>query len=234
MDIKQIASDFWENGFVVLDNFFDADLMDELHQLSSDHYGVDPQFYHNEEFLKKSNVEVIPWFPQMENVKAFDKVDSYPHFNGLTQEILGDDWRCLYSMVMFSKAGTKGQAWHQDCAPEDPEVFNLNRLIYTNDILPENGGQVLVVPKSHKRPILTVGEPTEDFDDQVVLVPKRGTLVLVHGHTWHRVLPVKMNHRISTNFRAVPKKAPDNVTDVCVYRNMRYDFSINEVVEERV
>ena len=39
-----------------------------------EHFGDDPEFQHNEEFLKKSSTDVIPWFPQMEGNKQFDIV----------------------------------------------------------------------------------------------------------------------------------------------------------------
>jgi hypothetical protein len=80
---------------------------------------------------------------------------------------------------------------------------------------------------------LPFGDPAGEFEDQVILRPRRGTLVLLHGHTWHRVLPIKGRYRFSTNFRAAPQGTPDDITDVCVYRNMRYRFSTSSVVEER-
>jgi hypothetical protein len=112
-------------------------------------------------------------------------------------------------------------------------VFNLNRLVYTNDITDEIGGQTVVVPGSQRRGSLPAGDPAGDFDEQIVLRPKKGTLVLLHGHTWHRVLPIKGAYRSSINYRAAPAGAPDDVTDVCVYRNMRYQFSTSKVIEER-
>ena len=81
-------------------------------------------------------------------------------------------------MVMFSKQGTTGQAWHQDCAPEDPRVHNLNQLVYTSDITDEIGGQTVVVPGTHKLGLLPAGNPDVDFDRQAVLTPKKGTLIL--------------------------------------------------------
>jgi ectoine hydroxylase-related dioxygenase (phytanoyl-CoA dioxygenase family) len=137
-------------------------------------------------------------------------------------------------MVMFSGKGTTGQAWHQDCPPDDATVFNLNRLVYTSDISDEIGGQTVVVPGSFRQGILPAGDPLGEFGNQVVLRPKKGTLILLHGHTWHRVLPIQGAYRSSTNYRAAPAGTPDDVTDVCVYRNMRYRFSTSEVVEERV
>jgi hypothetical protein len=66
-----------------------------------------------------------------------------------------------------------------------------------------------------------------------VLAPKKGDLVILHGHAWHRVLPA-VQKRTSVNFRAAPAGTTDGITDICVYRNMRYRFSTSEIVEERV
>jgi hypothetical protein len=212
---------------------FDPALMDRYQALILDHFGESPAFFHNEEFLSKAATEVIPWFPQREGCDVFGIVERDPRLVALTEAVLGEGWNSLYCMTMFSRQGTKGQAWHQDCAPEDPVVFNMNRLVYTEDITPEIGGQTIVVPGSHRRGMLTVGPVDEDFADQVVLTPRKGTLVLLHGHTWHRVLPVHGRCRVSTNYRCCPRGTPENITDVCVYRNMRYRFETSEVVEER-
>ena len=233
MDLEQYRETFWENGYLVIEDFFDPDLMDHLDQVIMDHYGANPDFWHNNEFLTKSKTEVVPWFPQDEGVADFDRIDAYPIFNQITEAVLGADWQRLYCMVMFSKQGTTGQAWHQDCPPEDPAVYNLNRLVYTSDITEEIGGQTVVVPGTHKRGLLPAGNPDGDFARQVVLTPKKGTLLFLHGHTWHRVLPIKGAYRVSTNYRAVPRGAPKDITDICVYRNMRYQFSTSSVVEER-
>ena len=137
-------------------------------------------------------------------------------------------------MTMFSKKGTKGQAWHQDCSPDVISQFNMNRLVYSSDITAEIGGQTVVIPGSHRRGELTIGDVDEEFSDQVVLSPSKGTLVLLHGHTWHRVKPVQGAYRVSTNYRSMPKGTPEDITDICVYRNMRYKFATNEVVEDRL
>jgi hypothetical protein len=233
MDFEALARRFWEQGFLVVEEMFDHDLMDAYQGLILDHFGESPTFLHNQEFLTRAATEVIPWFPQQEGVDAFDLVERNERLRALTGAILGGGWHSLYCMTMFSRRGSRGQAWHQDCAPEDPAVFNMNRLVYTEDISPAIGGQTLVVPGSHRRGLLTVGPVDEDLPDQVVLTPRKGTLVMLHGHTWHRVLPVHGRYRVSTNFRCSPAGTPANITDVCVYRNMRYRFETSEVVEER-
>lgn len=224
---------FWRDGYLVLPNFFSEDEMSVLQQRILQHYGEDPEMEHSEEFLSRAKTEVIPWFPEREGVFGFNRIENSAKMLETSQSILGEGWRSLYCMVMFSKANSKGQAWHQDCPPENSQVFNLNRLVYTMDINDETGGQVVVKPGSHRAGELSVGDPNETFEDQVVLNPSKGTLVMLHGHTWHKVLPVKGHYRISTNYRAIPMDTPEDVTDTCVYRNMRFQFSSNSVLEER-
>lgn len=233
MDIENCLANFERDGFIVLEDFFDVHLMDDLDRRIRDHFGEDPEFSHNDEFLDKAQTEVIPWFPQNEGVTAFDAIDGDERLQELTEGILGAGWDSQYSMVMWSKQGTAGQAWHQDCPPDNPATFNLNRLVYTSDITDEIGGQTVVVPGSYKQGLLPTGDPHGEFDNQVVLRPRKGTLVLLHGHTFHRVLPIKGKFRFSTNYRAAPAGTPEGITDICVYRNMRYQFSTSQVVEDR-
>ena len=234
MNHEELVETFWHQGYLVLEDFFKPRLMDRLDDIIRRHFGTNPQFEHEAEFLEKAQTEVIPWFPQQQGEKAFDEIDRDKDLQQLTELILGENWVQLYCMVMWSKKGTSGQAWHQDCEPEDPRVFNLNRLVYTRDIDSEMGGETLVIPGSHRRGLLPAGDPRAEFEDQVVLTPRKGTLVLLHGHTWHRVYPIKGEFRFSTNYRAAPPGLTGEITDVCVYRNMRYRFSTSQVIEERV
>jgi len=228
-----LAKQFWEQGYIAIEHFFQNSLMDDYHTHIIDHFGDDPEFLHNEEFLKKSNTDVIPWFPQMDGINQFDIVEQDVRLIALTDAILDTGWSSLYSMVMFSKKGSQGQAWHQDCPPEEKSQFNLNRLVYTMDIDESIGGKTVVVPGSHKGGAISIGDMNEDLAEQRILTPKKGTLVLLHGHTWHRVLPVIGKYRVSTNYRCCPVNTPSNITDTCVYRNMRYNFVTNTVIEER-
>lgn len=234
MNINELKTAFDRDGYIVVENFFDHALMDHLDGVIRGFYGDNPDFCHNDEFLEKAKTDVVPWFPQREGVTDFDSIEADEQLRSLSEAILGKDWKLQYCMVMFSKQGTAGQAWHQDCPPDDPKRHNLNRLVYSSDITDEIGGQTVVVPGSHKMGLLPFGDPVGEFDGQVVLKPKKGTLVILHGHTWHRVLPIKGSYRFSTNYRAAPKGTPEDITDVCVYRNMRYQFSTSSVVEERV
>lgn len=233
MTSERMAEKFWKQGYLHVSGFFDASLMDKFNSMILEHFGMNPEWEHTDEFIKKSGAEIVPWFPMREGVMDFEKIGKLSSFQALTQEILEEGWDDLYCMSMFSKKGSKGQAWHQDCPPENAKQFNLNRLVYTHDITNEIGGQVIVVPGSHKMGEITKGETFGEIEGQVVLTPKKGDLVMLHGHCWHSVKPVVGAYRVSTNFRAMPKDTPEEITDIAVYRNMRYQFSTNEVVVER-
>ena len=236
MDYQKLKQEFWDKGYLYLENFFEQAVMDECYIEIQKHFNMNPDYQHDQEFLTRSEADVIPWFPSKNNSsdgEAFDQLGQNAALGELTQYVLGDDWRSLECMVMFSNPNSKGQPWHQDCPPEQAEKFNLNRLIYTSDINEKTGGQTLVVEGSHKMGLLPASQNNQTFENEVCLSPTKGSLLLIHGHAWHRVLPVGTEFRVSTNFRCVPKNTPDNVTDICVYADMRYQFSTKQVLETR-
>ena len=234
MNPPALKQKFDRDGYIVLEGFFSDAQMAHIDRLILQRYGENPAFQHNDEFLSKSQTDVIPWFPQQEGVTDFDAIENDKNLRGLSEVLLGSNWYSQQCMVMLSKHGSLGQAWHQDCPPEDPERFNLNRLVYTHDITRGTGGQIAVVPGSHKKGLLPAGDPVGNFEGQVVLTPGKGTLILLHGHTWHCVRPIIKGVRVSTNYRAAPASTPAGITDICVYRNMRYQFSTSRVLEDRV
>ena len=51
MNIEQLGSQFWQQGYLVLDQFFEPSLMDEVDREILQYFGDDPEFWHEEEFL---------------------------------------------------------------------------------------------------------------------------------------------------------------------------------------
>ncbi len=235
MNIEKAAALFWEQGFLHIENVFDQQQMAAASHEIDVHFGDNPTFLHEDEFLSGAKTEVVPWFPQREGGSMiFDEIESSSLLMHLTEAILGEGWQSDYSMVMFSAKNTNGQAWHQDCDPSNSRFFNLNRLIYSHDLDEQTRGYTSVVPGSHKLGLLPAGDPlAAPCDSVLTLKPKRGDLLMLHGHTWHRVLPTHQVRRHSINYRSVGRSVPKDLTDICVYRNMRYRFSTSEVTEVR-
>ena len=233
MNFDQLSKKFYKNGYVYIENLFSESLMDAYHEKILNHFASNSKHIHDESFLDKSDTDVIPWFPQLDGEKIFSIVEDDIRLKNLTENILGKGWRSLYSMVMFSSRSSNGQAWHQDCASEDKCFFNLNRLIYTMDINASTGGEIVVIASSHKKGMIPPSASGKNIGDEIVISPKKGSLLLLHGNIWHKVLPINNNIRASTNYRCVPKNTPDDITDICVYRNMLYRFSDKRVLVNR-
>lgn len=75
MNIDSLSKKFWQQGYLSIDNFFDMGLMDNYQALILEHFGNNPDFVHNDEFLEKSNTDVIPWFPQLDGLNDFDTAE---------------------------------------------------------------------------------------------------------------------------------------------------------------
>lgn len=234
LNVKDLAQRFWKQGYLHIPNFFSVALADRYNHKIIDHFGMQPNFEHSDDFIKKSGAEVVPWFPEQEGEMCFKEVSQDPKLIVLTEEILGQGWYEQYSMVMFSKQGTAGQAWHQDCLCDDPDKFNLNRLIYTMDISKHTtGGQTTLVPGSHLRGMIPSVNENLDVRQAISVSPKKGDLLMLHGHCYHKVEKVTGQYRVSTNYRAASKNTPEDITDIGVYRNMLYQFSTSTVIQER-
>lgn len=54
MNYDSLLSQFQKDGYLIIDDFFDRDLMRRLHTRILDHFGDDPAFLHTDEFLKKA------------------------------------------------------------------------------------------------------------------------------------------------------------------------------------
>ncbi len=112
MDYQKLGEEFWRDGFVVVDDFFGGQLMDACTAAILDHYGESPEYVHSGEYIKKSQTEVVCWYPLEEKVAPFERVHGDPRMAQLTAQVLGDGYQDLTCMVMFSSSGTIGQAWH--------------------------------------------------------------------------------------------------------------------------
>ena len=175
MNINQLANSFHLDGYVYIENFFDRNLMDIYQNKILDHFALDSSYKHDNDFIKKSDTDVIPWFPQNDGEKAFDIIEQDERLINLTEAILGPGWKSLYCMVMYSNKSSNGQAWHQDCDPSNSNIFNLNRLIYTTDINKISGGEVSIIDiiagiaiNICKNNLIFPFKPEEEFLDSLI------------------------------------------------------------------
>ena len=218
---------FAEHGVVVVPGFLDREQVALLNREIDAHYGPLVRERFGIEAVSQAAIEmdcdVITWDPLGEEVEPFQVLAADPRLATLTRELIGE-FSAPGSLAMWSVGGGKGQAWHQDCPPDDPSQFNLNRLFYLQDTEVDDGA-VVVVPGSHRMGRISPGAPQAPIPGEVMLTPRAGTLVLLHGHIYHRVTPnVSLRPRVSVNLRAYPADVPREITRIGLYRNAAYDF----------
>jgi ectoine hydroxylase-related dioxygenase (phytanoyl-CoA dioxygenase family) len=130
------------------------------------------------------------------------------------------------SIGSWVTSGGCGQAWHQDSWSSAPNLFILNRIVFTRNYTPEHG-QLLVVPGSHRYGDLPTGDPYESLPNQVAFTLSANTAVFLHSRTYHCVTKNATNEpRIQFNRRVVPNGVPADLTSRARFRNGTWDFSI--------
>lgn len=225
----ELSREFGRFGAVIMKDFFtDEDLagarkeMEEYYQPYLDAFKA--RAHSDSHKAAAFHTDIIPWDPLKQGIEAFHILANHPKLQEVTGILLGERFTSPGSLVMYSVPGGRGQAWHQDCPAEQTDAFNLNRLIYTEDVAEEDGG-IVFVPGSHGYGSIPEGGHQDPMSGEVALNPTRGTVVFLHGHVYHRVKP---NHgkkpRVSVNFRAFPEGVDPKVNCIGVYRTGRVNF----------
>ncbi|MDX2065647.1 MAG: phytanoyl-CoA dioxygenase family protein [Fimbriimonadaceae bacterium] len=216
---------FETDGYVVVEDFLAAEDLVRLNAALDEKYAQwQAEARQIQELGDAFACDVLAWDPVREGHPVFCEIANSAALDAITYDLLGDGYGTQTSLIMFSVPGGRGQAWHQDCPPDDAGFFNLNRLIYPRDATLDRGA-IVVVPGSHRLGPIPPGDHQESLLGEVVLTPRAGTLVLLHGHVYHRVTPNLTDEpRNSVNFRALPPGVPDWVTCVAIYRTGRARF----------
>ena len=89
--IRKGVREFWNHGYIILEKYFEEELMDEYTEMILKHYGQTPEWGHNNEFLSKSATEVIPWFPYDEENTRFNTINDDKFLSDLTRAIIGQN-----------------------------------------------------------------------------------------------------------------------------------------------
>ena len=63
---------------------------------------------------------------------------------------------------------------------------------------------------SHKKGIIPSDSFGNEIGHEVIIEPSKGSLAILHGHLWHKVLPIHDNIRVSTNYRCIPSGTPSS------------------------
>lgn len=222
---------FDRDGVVVMTGFLTEAQMIPLRRELDAHYAplaaTAATSHNGAGVLERFECDVMVWAPLKDSNAAFMALNEMRELAEVTEALLGTGYSTNPNgLVMYSVGGGRGQAWHQDCPPEGPESkeFNLNRLIYTDDVELADGA-IVFVPGSHRSGRIPSGGHQEPIDGEIALEPRAGTVIFLHGHVYHRVTPnLNMKPRTSINLRAYPAGTNPDVNCIGVYRNGDVNF----------
>ncbi len=227
----ELRQRFDRDGVVVLPGFLTEQQLLPLRRELDAHYaplaGTAATSHNGAGILARFECDVLVWAPLTDGSKAFLALNEMRELAEVTEAVLDAGYSTNpQGLVMYSVGGGRGQAWHQDCPPGGPESreFNLNRLIYTDDVALADGA-IVFVPGSHRFGRIPSGGHQDPIEGEITLLPSAGTLLLLHGHVYHRVTPnLNRKPRTSINLRAYPEGTDATVTCIGVYRNGDVNF----------
>jgi ectoine hydroxylase-related dioxygenase (phytanoyl-CoA dioxygenase family) len=227
----ELRARFDRDGVLILPNFLSEAEMIPLRREMEIHYApraaTAAATHNGAGKYAQFECDVLVWGPIADRNAEFLALQANPRLHDVTVAILGEGYTMSASgLVMYSVGGGRGQAWHQDCPSGDigTRAFNLNRLFYTDNVSLEDGA-IVFVPGSHRMGHIPPGGHQEPIAGERALEPRAGTLVLLHGHVYHRVTPNRnMKPRTSINLRTYPNGTPTTVTCIGVYRNGSVNF----------
>jgi phytanoyl-CoA hydroxylase len=189
-------TEYYEQGFVVLDHVFTSEEMAELAVLIEGHHKA------HEERLQKSGTEGISRAGEIaftshlaEQNPELLKFVRRPEFVAITTKVLGPDVDLYWNQSVYKEGhGDAEFPWHQDdgYTPVDPSPY-LTLWLAVSDATLENGC-LSVLPRSHERGLVphsrtAIGLACHALTDpdQGVPVPiPTGTMIAMQSLTFHK------------------------------------------------
>ena len=176
-----------EQGFVLLENGMDADLLNELRtciwqlfEQEGDRAGH--EFKTEEHAHRLANL--------VDKGEVFRRAIALPALLDYVRHVLGPAFK-LSSLNARSAdpRSEAGQPLHVDMAaiPDDKGYWVCNTVWMLDDFTPENGA-TRMIPGSHRwgtRPQDVLDDPMAPHPQEVLLTGKAGGIAVMNAHMWH-------------------------------------------------
>ncbi len=222
MDYQGINSDnvsfYHENGYLIAESLFDAneiiEIKNEAVEIFRGNRGDIDGLVKTNENTSDYNVlknYIAIHFPHKISTKIHDFV-AHPKVSAILSMLIGENVKCMQSMLFVKAPGKPGQSWHQDEYYIPTRDRSLTGVwIAVDDATIENGC-LWVIPGSHKNmPIKRrrayYGNEYADVDvcdldpfserDAIPVEVKKGSVVFFNGYLFHSSL----RNKTKENFR---------------------------------
>jgi ectoine hydroxylase-related dioxygenase (phytanoyl-CoA dioxygenase family) len=176
-----------ERGYVLLENFMGARLLDELRRRIGELY-VEEGERAGAEFRTEEHAHRLANL--VDKGEVFRRAIALPGLLVYVQHVLGPEIKLSSLNARSADPGSEvGQPLHVDMAaiPDEKGYWVCNTVWMLDDFTPENGA-TRMVPGSHKsgkRPQDVLDDPMAPHEDEVLLLGKAGSVAVMNAHMWH-------------------------------------------------
>ena len=203
MNFEKLKSDYERDGYLLISDFVDSNLLQALSDTTTDYLERATQGELNggqfDTIQKQDGSLALRRIMDPERVsKVYDQAMRYPPLIELLRHLLGGTVRFDHGKLNNKPSHEGGRIqWHQDFAfyPQtNDDMLAIGIMI--EDCCLENGA-MMVIPGSHKLPIFNHhqngifvgGIPTDELngvtENPVLLEGKAGSITVHHGRTLH-------------------------------------------------
>lgn len=176
---------FLEQGYLMKPGVLDSETCVQLCALIDELAAADERFHPEKHFTCSNAVTRDP------ALAAFINRDSHI---GYAYDLYGELTKVHLSQFMRRPRGTWRNFWHPDGPRAVPyQVFcgelplQLKVAYWLTD-LPEPGmGNLVILPGSHRQQYMEGYDTHDVIDGEMPVCVRRGTMMLMHASTWHKV-----------------------------------------------
>ena len=178
---------FMDQGYILKPGVLSEAECDELCQRLQHLAEQDPKYDPAQHYSKMNAAPLHP------DLAAFINRDSHI---GYIYDVYGELSKVHLSQFMLRPKGTWRNFWHPDGPRALPyQVFSnglplqIKVSYWLTEIEAENMGNLIILPGSHNQQYMDGYDTHETMPGELQVCAKRGTMMIMHASTWHRVAP---------------------------------------------
>ncbi len=186
-ELNQARRELDERGFVVLEEFIDADWLSDLHQATE-------RLFEIEGAAAGSEFKTEPGSRRLANLvdkgETFRRVVAEPRLLTFVELVLGSEFKLSSLNARSANPHNEiSQPLHADMGAiaDEHGYWVCNSVWMLDDFTAENG-PIRVVPGSHlwkQLPQDLMDDPSSTHPDEEIITGRAGTVVVMNAHAWH-------------------------------------------------
>ena len=175
------------HGYVVLENYMSAALLDELRGRVDELFDIEgeragSEFKQEEQTRRLANL--------VDKGEVFERVIAMPEILERLAQVLGPEFKLSSLNVRSADPhSTWVQPLHCDMgALADEKGYWVANTVWMLDDFTERNGATRMIPGSHRwgrLPQEVLADPQAPHPDEILLTGKAGTVVVMNAHMWH-------------------------------------------------